>query len=44
LQDDGLLLTFTLPTSGVNGFVERLRPERELRQRDEPPRERREAP
>jgi hypothetical protein len=35
-QDDGLLLAFTVPTSGVNGFVERLRPERELRQRDEP--------
>jgi hypothetical protein len=35
-QDDGLLLAFTLPTSGVDGFVERLRPERELRQRDEP--------
>ncbi|MEU8654166.1 hypothetical protein [Streptomyces sp. NPDC048737] len=35
-QDDGLLLAFTLPTSGVNGFVEQLRPERELRQRDEP--------
>jgi hypothetical protein len=35
-QDDGLLLAFTLPTSGVNAFVEQLRPERELRQRDEP--------
>lgn len=35
-QDDGLLLAFTLPTSAVNGFVERLRPDRELRQRDEP--------
>ncbi|MGW7265979.1 hypothetical protein [Streptomyces sp. NPDC054842] len=35
-QDDGLLLAFTLPTSAVHGFVEKLRPERELRQRDEP--------
>lgn len=35
-QDDGLLLVFTLPTSGVNGFVEQLDPERELRNRDEP--------
>ncbi|MEH0548444.1 hypothetical protein QA802_36885 [Streptomyces sp. B21-105] len=35
-QDDGLLLAFTLPTSGVDGFVKQLRPERELRQRDEP--------
>ncbi|WP_326574706.1 hypothetical protein OG889_06805 [Streptomyces sp. NBC_00481] len=35
-QDDGLLLVFTLPTSGVDGFVERLGPESELRQRDEP--------
>ncbi|MDX3312407.1 hypothetical protein P1S61_25700 [Streptomyces sp. ME08-AFT2] len=35
-QDDGLLLAFTLPAPGVNGYVEQLRPERELRQRDEP--------
>ncbi|WP_338894750.1 hypothetical protein WBG99_02725 [Streptomyces sp. TG1A-60] len=31
-----LLLVFTLPTSGVDGFVEQLGPESELRQRDEP--------
>ncbi|MDX3638985.1 hypothetical protein [Streptomyces sp. MB09-02B] len=35
-QDDGLLLVFTLPTSGVDGFVEQLDPERELRSRAEP--------
>ncbi|ULR54653.1 hypothetical protein [Streptomyces deccanensis] len=35
-QDDGLLLVFTLPTSGVDAFVEQLGPERELRLRDEP--------
>lgn len=36
LQDDGLLLVFTLPASGVDDFVEQLGPERELRRRDEP--------
>ncbi|WP_367319700.1 hypothetical protein [Streptomyces sp. HUAS ZL42] len=35
-QDDGLLLTFTLPSSETDAFVEQLRPERELRQRDKP--------
>ncbi|MEU2429195.1 hypothetical protein ABZ611_06675 [Streptomyces sp. NPDC007861] len=35
-QDDGLLLTFTLPTSEAEAFLEQLHPEAELRQRDEP--------
>ncbi|NBM19022.1 hypothetical protein [Streptomyces sp. GC420] len=35
-QDDGLLLAFTLPTSETDAFVEQLKPERELRERDKP--------
>ncbi|MFV0129224.1 hypothetical protein ACLGI4_16200 [Streptomyces sp. HMX112] len=38
-QDDGLLLAFTLPTAEVDAFVRRLRPERDLRTREEPRRD-----
>lgn len=35
-QDDGLLLSFVLPTDAVDGFLTQLKPERPLRLRQEP--------
>lgn len=35
-QDDGLLLSFVLPNAEVDAFVEQLKPEEELWQRDRP--------
>lgn len=36
LQDDGLLLSFVLPTDAVDGFLTQLKPERPLRLREQP--------
>lgn len=35
-QDDGLLLSFVLPTEAVEGFLTQLKPERPLRLREQP--------
>ncbi|MFF4456374.1 hypothetical protein [Streptomyces goshikiensis] len=35
-QDDGLLLSFVLPTGAVDGFLTQLKPERPLRLREQP--------
>ncbi|MFJ3201691.1 hypothetical protein [Streptomyces sp. NPDC086989] len=35
-QDDGLILAFVLPTDEVDGFLDRLRPERPLRLGEKP--------
>ncbi|MFJ3975212.1 hypothetical protein [Streptomyces sp. NPDC090021] len=35
-QDDGLILSFVLPTDAVDGFLTQLKPERPLRLREQP--------